>query len=94
MTKKAKGKTADLIAAREATHGDFVATASLAQLFKTAARASRNWAKLPPHRREGLEQQFTKIARVLEGDHAFPDHWDDNAGYADLCANASRRRRA
>jgi len=94
VTKKAKGETAELIDAREITHGDFIATASLAQMFKTVARGSRNWDKLPPYRREALEQQFTKIARALEGDPAYPDHWNDNAGYADLCARDGRRRGA
>jgi hypothetical protein len=98
VTKKAKGKTADktaeLIDAREVTHGDFFTVAALAQGFKGLARKSRNWDKLPPHRREAVEQQFTKIARALEGDCAHPDHWDDNAGYADLGARGGRRRGA
>jgi hypothetical protein len=74
-----------LLAAREHTHGNFDATALIAQRFKDVARNTPNWgAKLTDVQREALEGVFTKIARILSGDPNHKDHWSDVAGGAHL----------
>ena len=74
-----------LLAAREHTHGNFDATALIAQRFKNVARNTPNWeAKLTDVQREALEGVFTKIARILSGDPGHKDHWSDIAGAAHL----------
>jgi hypothetical protein len=74
----------DLLAARQATHGDFAETATLAQAIKGVI--GRRAASLPPMQREALDQIATKLARILAGDANHADHWDDVAGYARLAA--------
>jgi hypothetical protein len=74
-----------LLAAREHTHGNFEATALIAQRFKDVARNTPNWgAKLTDVQREALEGVFTKVARILSGDPNHKDHWSDIAGGAHL----------
>jgi hypothetical protein len=74
-----------LLAAREHTHGNFEATALIAQRFKDAARNTPNWGgKLTDVQREALEGVFTKVARILSGDPHHKDHWSDIAGSAHL----------
>ena len=74
-----------LLAEREHTHGNFEATALIAQRFKDVARNTPNWgAKLTDVQREALEGVFTKVARILSGDPNHKDHWSDVAGGAHL----------
>jgi hypothetical protein len=74
-----------LLAAREHTHGNFEATALIAQRFKDVARNTPNWGgKLTDVQREALEGVATKIARILSGDPNHKDHWSDIAGGAHL----------
>ena len=74
-----------LLVAREHTHGNFDATALIAQRFKDVARNTPNWgAKLTDVQREALEGVFTKIGRILSGDPNHKDHWSDVAGGAHL----------
>jgi hypothetical protein len=79
-----------LIAARQATHGDFCETGAVAQGIKTAFGAERA-ALLSPVQRAALDQIATKIARILCGDPNHPDHWHDVAGYARLGAPPAPR---
>ena len=74
-----------LLAAREHTHGNFEATALIAQRFKDVARNTPNWGgKLTDMQREAMEGMFTKFARILSGDPNHKDHWSDVAGGAHL----------
>ena len=74
-----------LLAAREHTHGNFEATALIAQRFKDVSKSTPNWSsKLTDVQREALEGMFTKIARILSGDPNHKDHWSDVAGGAHL----------
>lgn len=38
--------------------------------------------------REGLEMIFHKIGRIVNGDVAYQDSWDDIAGYANITSKA------
>jgi hypothetical protein len=74
-----------LLAEREHTHGDFHATAMIAQRFKDVSKSTPNWSgNLTDVQRESLEGIFTKIARILSGDPNHPDHWRDIEGGAHL----------
>jgi len=71
------------IMAREATHGPFVINAQIAQEIKDVFH-TYNWDSLTHVQREALEMIASKIARILNGHHAYKDHWHDIAGYAQL----------
>ena len=74
-----------LLAEREHTHGNFSATALIAQRFKDVSKSTPNWnGNLTDVQRESLEAIFTKIARILSGDPNHPDHWRDVEGQAHL----------
>ena len=74
-----------LLAEREHTHGDFQATAMIAQRFKDISKSTPNWGgNLTDVQRESLEGIFTKIARILSGNPNHPDHWADIEGGAHL----------
>ena len=74
-----------LLAEREHTHGNFAATALIAQRFKDISKSTPNWhGNLTDVQRESLEGIFVKIARILSGDPNHPDHWRDIEGGAHL----------
>ena len=74
----------DTLAARNAVHGDFTDDAGTAQAFKDVMRATKNWDVLDHVKREALEHIATKIGRILSGNPAHRDHWEDIQGYARL----------
>ena len=77
-----------LLDERQKTHGDFAATAVVAQAIKVALRAGPNWTTMTPPQRETLENIATKTARIVCGDPNFDDHWIDIAGWAQKAAEA------
>ena len=72
----------------ENSHGDFNQASVVAQTLKRILRQTPNWEKLHPAQKEALEMDMLKTARILCGNHAFCDHWDDKAGYAKLGSRA------
>jgi hypothetical protein len=80
----------DLLAKRNATHGNFALNAALSQELK---RVLRRRNPLTDVQREALEAIAGKIARILAGDPNHEDHWDDIAGYATLVANEIRKQK-
>ena len=78
----------DLLRDKEATHGSFDDTATIAQTIKAVMKRSKNWESLPNQSKEALELIATKVARILNGDATDPEHWNDVAGYARLRANS------
>ena len=82
---RAPGPRHPVLAERELTHGNFSATALIAQRFKDVSKSTPNWSgNLTDVQRESLEAIFTKIARILSGDPNHKDHWSDIAGGAHL----------
>jgi hypothetical protein len=73
-----------VLAARNATHGDFRDTALLVQLFKRLARQEIGWHAMSAVQQEAIDSLFLKLARVLVGNPTHRDHWIDIAGYAQL----------
>jgi hypothetical protein len=76
----------ELIAAHQATHGDFADTAAVAQALKSVLDVAA--ASLGPVQREALDQIAVKLARICAGDPGCADHWRDLAGYAWLAGRA------
>ena len=74
---------------REKTHGQYATTAAMSQRLKTAMMLSKNWNKLTEPQAEAIEMIASKLARILNGDPNFRDHWDDIAGYAQLASLAA-----
>ena len=70
----------ELIAAHQATHGDFADTAAIARALKAVLDVAA--ARLGAVQREALGQIAVKLARICAGDPTCADHWRDLAGYA------------
>lgn len=72
----------ETIADRRRTHGDFAdVAATYADLVQIARPSIEH---MGPVHRMSLEMIFHKIARIVNGDPNFKDHWHDIAGYAAL----------
>jgi hypothetical protein len=69
---------------RKNQHGDWRKQAMCAGRLKQVAEDSTNYPMLAHYQREALDMILTKVSRILEGDPAHADHWDDIAGYAFL----------
>lgn len=80
-----------LLQEREKTHGDYRSTAEIAQRLKKiiADNTQITHPMFCNIHRESLDMICTKIARILSGNPAIKDHWDDIAGYAKLAAEAT-----
>jgi len=74
---------------REKTHGQYAKTAETSQKIKLTMMLSKNWNKLTEPQAEAIEMIAAKLARILNGDPNFRDHWDDIAGYAQLASLAA-----
>lgn len=72
------------LATRQNTHGDFETGAVISQDLCEYMRSKPNWRNLTCAQRESLEMIVHKIARILNGNSDFADHWHDVAGYATL----------
>lgn len=73
-----------ILSDREQTHGSFREVAGYSQAIKNLLRSSRNWERLDVTQAQALEVIADKVARILCGDPAHPDHWQDGAGYFEL----------
>jgi len=74
---------------REKTHGQYAKTAETSQKIKLVMMLSKNWNRLTEPQAEAIEMIASKLARILNGDPNFRDHWDDIAGYAQLASLAA-----
>ena len=86
-----QGTTMDIINEREKTHGVYKSTAAWSQSLKDMFRSSGNWHNMNDGQKEALEMIAVKLARLLNGNSQFPDHWDDISGYGKLGANSIER---
>jgi hypothetical protein len=75
-------KTKELLNERNNTHGPFTGNARVAQELKQVLQLTPSYYKMHDVHREALEMICHKIARIVNGDPTFDDHWDDIAGYA------------
>lgn len=74
----------DVLKTRQETHGSFMTTSFLAQDLKRLIHSQFLWCNLSFDKREALDMIATKIARIINGDQDFKDHWEDIEGYANL----------
>ena len=74
-----------LLEEREKTHGPFDRFAKICQEFKETLRKYDE--KLSNEQCEALEMICHKMARILNGNPSYNDHWLDIAGYATLCVD-------
>lgn len=81
-----KKNTKEILAERQKTHGDFRTQAAIARCLKSSMHGWGNWHQLKAYQKEALDMIQHKIARILNGNADFKDHWDDIAGYATLVA--------
>ncbi|MFA6159364.1 MAG: DUF6378 domain-containing protein [Candidatus Paceibacterota bacterium] len=77
----------DILNERQKTHGDYREHAHVTQELKDIMRNHSGWDRLSAIQRESLDMFAHKIGRILSGNPAFEDHWDDIAGYAKLIPN-------
>ena len=83
---------ASVIDEREKTHGKYRTTACVSQMLKGILRNFIDQKKVPAFQVESLEMICVKIARILQGDCKFVDHWRDIAGYAELIVRELERK--
>lgn len=74
-----------ILAQRQKTHGKFTTHAQISQDLKNVMR-EHGMNELEPYQIEALEMIAHKIARILNGNPNFNDHWFDGAGYFTLVA--------
>lgn len=74
----------NILAQRGKRYGEFNDNAAISQYLKQAMHSAPNWEIKPDNVREALENIQQKIARILNGDDAYPDNWVDIIGYAKL----------
>ena len=86
-----QGTTMDIINEREKTHGVYKSTAAWSQSLKDLFRSSGNWHNMNDGQKEALEMIAVKLARLLNGNPQFPDHWDDISGYGKLGSGSIER---
>ena len=76
-----------ILAERQQTHGEFRSHAAISQSLKASMRLvneGKGWDALTAQQAEALEMIAHKIARILNGNPNYPDHWADIARYATL----------
>lgn len=83
-----------LLETRRATHGDFTANAANTQATMRLWQKAPRWEDLTDVQLETLHMIAHKVSRAICGNPDEPDHWDDIAGYARLCADRTRDRTA
>jgi hypothetical protein len=69
---------------RASTHGDFNTGAVISQDLCATLRTGPSWNKLSDAQKEALEMIAHKMARIVNGNPDFADHYLDIGGYAHL----------
>ncbi len=74
----------DVLEQRRGTHGDFSTNATVTQGIMCLLATGPSWGNLSDVHVEALHMIAHKMARVVCGDPAEPDHFADISGYARL----------
>ena len=82
----------EILACRQATHGNFWAHSEVSQNLKSCLIHHSGWLKLEQLQREALEMICHKIARTMAGDPKHIDHWLDISGYATLVVDSLAKK--
>jgi hypothetical protein len=75
-------ETNDLVADRGKTHGSWFDQSALQNLIKADMHSAPRWHLLSASQKEALDMIAVKVSRIVSGNPAEPDHWDDIMGYA------------
>ncbi len=73
----------EILDSRDDSHGNWPQQAACARDLKSVL-LKHGLLQLPPGVGESLDMIMVKVSRIMLGNFAFKDHWDDLAGYA-LC---------
>lgn len=65
-------------------YGEYAVMAAMTQRLKEVLASQFKYKYLPAEQKESLEMICLKMARIVCGDHTYPDSWRDIAGYAEL----------
>jgi hypothetical protein len=78
-----------VLAERGERYGDFFSGASIAVALKNVMFTAMHQSQRPlePDMLEAMEQIFSKVARIINGDAKHVDSWRDIGGYAKLIVN-------
>lgn len=77
----------EILNERQARHGAYETHARISQSLKRVLRDLAKNADLNDMQAEALDMILHKVARVVNGDPDYRDHWLDIAGYATLVAD-------
>lgn len=77
----------DIIRERTENYGSFEGVAILSQSLKSVMQSHDHWVNMLPDEREALEMIAHKMARIINGNAAYKDSWNDISGYAKLVAD-------
>lgn len=78
----------DTLKQRQNTHGDFATHAVISQALKKVMHDIPAWETvLSDDQREALDMIQHKVARILNGNPNYDDHWQDICGYSQLVLN-------
>ena len=94
-----------ILAERKQRYGDFAEQAYLSQRLKIFIRChiaekteklidsnGRDWPEFSTSITEAIDMICHKLARIVNGDPTYRDHWLDIAGYATLVADILKER--
>jgi len=75
---------AAMLKARESRYGDFERRAGITRAIKGALMRGESWKAMPAYQKEALDMIAEKMSRIVNGDPAYRDSWDDIIGYTRL----------
>ena len=73
-----------LISVRRGTHGEWARQSATEQQLKDVMRGGAAWGDMTASQRSAVEMIAVKLSRIVNGDPAYADHWQDIAGYSRL----------
>ena len=79
----------EVLSERGARYGTFAGQAEISQHLKRVVRGylDKRGKSLADDQMEAVEMVIHKLARAINGDADFIDHWVDMAGYSQLVAD-------
>lgn len=79
----------EVLSERGARYGTFAGQAEISQHIKRVVRGylDKRGKSLADDQMEAVEMVIHKLARAINGDADFIDHWVDMAGYSQLVAD-------
>jgi hypothetical protein len=80
-----------LLNERQSSHGDYEEGAAVSQAMLDIAMSGSSYPNCSPAMRESIHMIIHKLHRIVTGNPATKDHWDDIAGYARLISRILER---